>query len=94
MGGIGCEKLSLALVGSTMLSKALIQLSVDWWGYIPSLLIIWPELTSPGIYGLYGRDNGDLQEELSQGTAAESALVPVASNCQPTPPQETLQTFR
>ena len=48
-----------------------------------------------GVYGLYGRANGELQEGSHQGapsrTAAASAPVPTESHCQPTPPQETLQ---
>ena len=51
----------------------------------------WPSL---GVYGLYGRVNGDLQEGLHQGglsRTAASAPVPVMSPCPPTPPQETLQ---
>ena len=38
-------KLGLALVGRALLSKALIQLSVDEWGYSPSLVVVWPEAT-------------------------------------------------
>ena len=37
------EKLGLALVGKAVLSKSLIQLSADWWGYATSLLVVWPE---------------------------------------------------
>ena len=35
--------LGLTLVGSTMLSKSLIQLSADGWGCAPSLFFVWPE---------------------------------------------------
>ena len=39
IGGTGSgEKLGLALVGRAMLSKSLIQLSVDGWGCVPSQL--------------------------------------------------------
>ena len=31
-------KLGLVLMGGAMLSKSLIQFSVDGWGYVPSLL--------------------------------------------------------
>ena len=41
------EKLGLALVGRTLLSKALIQLSADGWGCAPSLLVVWSEATQP-----------------------------------------------
>ena len=34
-------KLGLVLMGRAMLSKSLIQLSVDGWGYVPSLLFTW-----------------------------------------------------
>ena len=72
-------RLSLALVGKTMLSKSLIPFSAYGWGYVPS----------------YGRSNGDLlQKELCQhttppGTAAISVLDPLAGHCQSTPPPET-----
>ena len=33
--------LGLVLVGGAMLSKSLIQLSVDWWSSVPSLLFTW-----------------------------------------------------
>ena len=38
-------KLGLALVGRALLSKALIQLSADGWGWVPSLVDFWPEVT-------------------------------------------------
>ena len=38
------RKLGLALVGRAMLSKTLIELSADGWGFAP-LLVIWPEAT-------------------------------------------------
>jgi len=34
------EKLGLALVGRALLSKALIHLSADEWGYVPFLLTV------------------------------------------------------
>ena len=45
---------------------------------------------SPGAYGLYGRVNGKLQEDLWQG-GPSSAPIPVVSLCQPTRPQKALQ---
>ena len=55
--------------------------SADGWSQAPSLIVFWPEAI--------------LQEGLLQGgpsqAAATSASVPVASPCQPTPPQETFQ---
>ena len=52
----------------------------------PSLLVVWPGcLASSGIYELYGRVNGDLQESLYQGTssrtAVTSARIPAVSPC-------------
>ena len=42
MKGTGCGgKLGLALVGKAMLSKPLIQFSVNGWGCVPSLLFTW-----------------------------------------------------
>ena len=38
------EKLSLALVGRALLSKALIQLYADGCGCVPSLVVVWPSL--------------------------------------------------
>ena len=38
-------KLVLALVGRTILSKTLIQLSAGGWSCSLSLLIVWPEMT-------------------------------------------------
>ena len=47
-----CEKLDLALVGRTLLSKALTQFSTDGWGCAPSLLVFLPEATQPcGLQG-------------------------------------------
>ena len=37
-----------------LLSKALIQLSADGWGCVPSLLVVWPEVTqSWGLWALW-----------------------------------------
>ena len=72
-------KLSLALVGKAMLSKSLIQFSVDGWSYVPSLYF--------GLRPNYGRGNGDLlQKDLCQHavpprTAAVSAPDPAAGHC-------------
>ena len=37
MGGTGCWGIGLALMGRVMLSKSLIQFSVDEWGCISSV---------------------------------------------------------
>ena len=48
MGWTGSgKKLGLALVGKTLLSEVLIQLSVDGWGCVSSLLVVLPEVTQP-----------------------------------------------
>ena len=68
-----------------MLNKALIQLSVDWWGCTPSQEVVWPEATQP--WGL---------ESLCQEGPSwpAPASVPVVRSCRPRPPQETLQHER
>ena len=44
-------KLGFALVGRAMLSKSLMQLSADGWGFTASTLVVWPD-SSPGVYRL------------------------------------------
>ena len=70
-------------MGRAMLSKSLIQFSVDGWGCVPSLLF--------GMRPNYGRGNegnGDLlQKDLC--TVVFSALDPAAGHHRPTPPLET-----
>ena len=72
--------LGLALVGGAMLSKSLIQLSVDGWGCVPSQLF--------GLKPNYGRVNGGngnlLQKDLCQ-TTEFSLLSKVISGGQWTP---------
>ena len=43
MGETDWRKLGLVLMGGAMLCKPLIQLSVDGWGCVPSLLFTWGE---------------------------------------------------
>ena len=50
------RKLGLALMGRALLSKALMQFAADGWGCTPSLVVVWPEVTSSGVYG---RVNGE-----------------------------------
>ena len=67
-----------------MLSKSLIQFSVDGWGYIPSLLF--------GLRPDYGKGNKDLlQKDLCQNTRTIilRAPDPTADHCWPMPPLET-----
>ena len=49
------------------------------------MVVVWPEATQPGVYRLYGRVNGELQEGLCQG-GPSSAHIPVMRPCQLTPP--------
>ena len=51
----------------TSLSKTLIQFSADWWSCTPPSELFGLLQPSPGIYGLHGRVNGDLQQDLHQG---------------------------
>ena len=84
-------KLSLALVGKAMLSKSLIQFSVDGWSYVPSLYF--------GLRPNYGRGNGDLlQKDLCQhaGLSRTVAVIvpdPTAGHFRPSPLPEIL-TYR
>ena len=94
MGGPRWEKLILALVGRALISKGLIQLLADGWGCAPSLLVVWPGMTQPWVYGLFCRVNDDLQKDSHQGVpsriAAACGPIPAASPFQPLPPQQTL----
>ena len=45
-------------MGRALLSEALIQLSADGWVCSPSLVVVWPEVTQPGVYRLYDKVNG------------------------------------
>ena len=52
-------KLDLVLMGRAMLSKSLIQFSVDGWGCVPTLLFdLRPN------YGRGNEDNGDLLQKV------------------------------
>ena len=70
------------LMGGAILSKSLIQFSVDGWGCVPSLLFdLRPN------YGGGNEHNSDLQKVPC--TVALSAPNAVSGHCQPTPPPET-----
>ena len=78
------------------LSKTLICLTADGWGWVPSLLLVWPEETEHwSLPGLFGGANGRLWEGSHQGvlprTSAASVLVPMVSHSLPPPLQEALQ---
>ena len=71
-----------------MLSKSLIQFSVDGWGCVPFLLF--------GLRPDYGRDNGDLpSKELSPALLVVfSAPKATEGHSPPPPPPELLDTHR
>ena len=77
------------------LSKTLISLSADGWGWVPSLLVLWPEVTEHEPTRFFGGADCGLWEGSRQGvlprTSAASALVLTVSHSHPPPPQETLQ---
>ena len=78
------------------LSKTLIRLTADGWGWVPSLLVVWPEATQHwSLPGLFVGASGGLWEGSCQGvlprTSAASVLVLMVSHSHPLPLQETLQ---
>ena len=72
-------------MGGTMISKSLIQFSVDGWGCIPSLLFD----LRPNFCGS-NKDNGDLLQKVPCTHCSLSAPNPAAGHYRPTPPPETL----
>ena len=67
-----------------MLSKSLIQFSIDGWGCVPSLLFdLRPN------YGGGNEDNGDLIQRSHAHSGTLSAPNPAAGHRQPMPPLET-----
>ena len=67
-----------------MLSKSVIQLSVDGWGCVPSLLVnLRPN------YGGGNEENGDHLQRSHAHTVPFSAPDPVAGHHRPTPLLET-----
>ena len=77
-------KLGLALVGKGMLSKSLIQLSVDGWSCVPSLLSIWGQ-TMVEVMKIMETSF----KRSHAGPAALSAPNPKAGHHQPALPPET-----
>ena len=87
MGGTG-GGYSWALLWWAELVKTLIRLTVDGWGWVPTLLVVWPEATQNWrLPGLFGGDNGGLWEGSRQGLlpriSAASVLVPTVSHSHP-----------
>ena len=78
------EETGLVLMGGAVLSKTLIQFSVDGQGCVPSLLF---DLRLN--YGGGDEANGISFRRSCTRTAALSAPSPSAGRCWPTPPPET-----
>ena len=77
-------KLGLVLMGRAMLSKSLIQFSVDGWSCVPSLLFTWVQ-TMVEVMKI-------MVTSLKRShacTATVHAPSPAAGHCQPTPLTET-----
>ena len=78
------------------LSKTLIYLTANGWGWVPSLFVVWPEVTQHwSLPGLFGGANGGLWDGSCPGalprTSAVSVLVLMVKHSHPPPLQETLQ---
>ena len=77
-------KLGLVLMGGAVLSKSLIQFSVNGWGCVPSLLSdLMPN------YGGGNDDNGDLLQKVPFVHCCTQCPDPAAGHHWPTPPPET-----
>ena len=76
MGETDWRKLGLVLMGRAMLSKSLIQFSVEGWGCVPSLLFDLRPNYSGG-----NEDNGNLPQRSHAGTSTLSAPDPAAGHC-------------
>ena len=81
------------------LSKTLINLTVDGWGWVPSLLVVLPEATQhwslPGLFcGANDRLWGGSRQGALPRTSAASVLVPMVKQSHRPPLQETLQQYQ
>ena len=81
------------------LCKTLIHLTVDGWGWVPSLLVVLSEATQHwSLPGLFGGVNDRLWEGSRQGvlprTSAANVLVPTVKRSHPPPLQETFQLLQ
>ena len=77
-------KLGLILIGRAMLSKSLIQFSVDGRGCVPSLLFTWNQIMVEVM-----KIMGTSFKRSHSHTAALSAPNPASGHHQPTPSPET-----
>ena len=78
------EKLGLVLMGGAMLSKSLLQFSIDVWGCVPSLLLdLRPN------YGGGNEDNGDLLQKVPCTHCCTECPDPAAGHQWPMPLPET-----
>ena len=69
-------------MGGAMISKSLVQISVDGWSLFLPASYLGPN------YGGGKEDNGDLFQKIHACTATPTAPNPVADHHQPTPPLE------
>ena len=76
--------MGLVLMGGAMLSKSLIQFSVDGWGCVPSLFFTWGQTMVEGMKIL-----ATSFKRSYECTATITALNPAAGHHRPTPPPET-----
>ena len=81
------------------LSKTLICLSADGWGWLPSLLVVWPEASQhwslPGLFdGANGRLWDGSRQRVLPRTSAASVLVLMVRQSHPPTLQETLQHYQ
>ena len=95
MGGTGGGQRQL-LLWRAELSKTFLHLSADGWGWFPSLLVFWPEVTQHwSLPGLFSGANGGLWEGSCQGVlpkfSAASVLVLTVRYSHLLSLQETLQ---
>ena len=77
-------KLGLILMEGAMLSKSLIQFSVEGWSCVPSLLFTWGQ-TLVQVMKIMGTSF----KRSHACTATHSAPSPAAGHCRPMPPLET-----
>ena len=77
-------KLGLVLLGRAMLSKSLIQFSLDWWGCVPSLVFTWGQ-TMVEVMKIMGTSF----KRPYACTVTHTASNPAVGHYWPMPPLET-----